>query len=99
MAYIQETVPFRQILFADAASVDGDLAKLEWLKEHGCPWGEETFEFAAQHGNIENIEWLYDNDCPWNITIEICRSDMYNNAFTVAEHVLEWMKDHGCPEF
>jgi hypothetical protein len=39
---------------------------LQWLREKGCPWDEETCSSAAYSGNLEILTWARDNGCPWN---------------------------------
>ena len=48
----------------ESAADNGNLMMLKWLKEKKCPWGEDTFYFAAKRGSLENIKWLKENECP-----------------------------------
>jgi len=32
--------------------------------ENGCPWGEETCDWAARKGHLDCLRYALDNDCP-----------------------------------
>ena len=39
---------------------------LKWARENGCPWNEETCEYAAKHSHLETLKWARENGCPWD---------------------------------
>ncbi|GFR42628.1 hypothetical protein Agub_g3564 [Astrephomene gubernaculifera] len=47
-----------------AASL-GRLDMLQWLLQHGFPWGD-ALPGAASKGHVDMCEWLLDNGCPWD---------------------------------
>jgi hypothetical protein len=38
---------------------------LQWARENGCPWDEETCYWAAHGGHLEVLQWVRANGCPW----------------------------------
>lgn len=73
------------------AALAGHLDALKFLREHGCPWGENAWEAAAISGHLGTLEWLYAQGCPWN-----------QNACTAAAtnghlDVLQWLRARDCP--
>ncbi len=46
------------------AAGGGHLAVLQWAREHGCPWDEDTCRMAAAGGHIEMLQWARENGCP-----------------------------------
>jgi len=36
------------------------------LKENGCPWDEDTCEYAVQGGYVDMLDWAYKKGCFWN---------------------------------
>ncbi len=45
---------------AAAAARSGDLGRLRWLRERGCPMGLSTLESALQHADLAVADWLVD---------------------------------------
>ena len=43
-----------------------NLPFLRLLRREGCPWGEETCQYAAEGGQLEMLKWLRSEGCPWN---------------------------------
>jgi len=39
---------------------------LKYLHEHGCPWNDNAYDYAALYGNLDIFKYLYENGCPWN---------------------------------
>ena len=37
---------------------------LQWAREKGCEWDEETCEYAAEGGHLEVLRWARANGCP-----------------------------------
>ena len=42
------------------------LEVLQWARQNGCPWDEETCEAAATGGHLEVLRWARQNGCPWD---------------------------------
>jgi hypothetical protein len=64
---------------------------LMWLREHGCPWSENTMAHAAGKGNLEILKWAHENGCPWD------DSTPNNAAITGKLESLEWLHENECP--
>ena len=65
---------------------------LQYLFDHGCPWGRYTCSNAAYYGHLECLKFLHEHGCPWDgLTIQSARA---------AGHIdcLEYARAHGCPE-
>ncbi len=45
---------------AAAAARSGDLGRLRWLRERGCPVGQSALEAALQHADLAVAQWLVD---------------------------------------
>ncbi|KXZ47029.1 hypothetical protein GPECTOR_38g266 [Gonium pectorale] len=56
-------VELDQRLFA-AAGESGSAELLAWLRERGCPWGEDALMGAVAAGCEEALEWLVQRRCP-----------------------------------
>lgn len=42
-----------------------DIEYIQWLRQHGCPWGHITLSHARDFGaNDELVAWLNTQDCP-----------------------------------
>ena len=39
---------------------------LQWAREQGCPWDEETCAGAASGGHLKVLQWLREQGCPWD---------------------------------
>ena len=64
---------------------------LQWLRENGCPWDEETCALAAEGGHLEVLQWMRANGCPWNWrTVEYARR--YRHF-----ELSNWAIANGCP--
>ncbi|PNH02875.1 Ankyrin repeat domain-containing protein, partial [Tetrabaena socialis] len=46
------------------AAASGSMELLAWLRDRGCPWGEDTIYGAAGAGSEEALEWLVAQGCP-----------------------------------
>ena len=64
---------------------------LQWARQNGCPWDEDTCAQAAEGGHLEVLQWARQNGCPWD-------------EYTCAEaaggghlEVLQWARQNGCP--
>ena len=49
----------------DHAAGVGDLRLLQWAREHGCPWNEDTCEAAARGGQLACLTYVHEHGCPW----------------------------------
>ena len=47
------------------AAAAGDLTRLKYAHENGCPWDESTCEAAAR-GHLECLQYAHENGCPWD---------------------------------
>jgi hypothetical protein len=48
------------------AAAAGDLTRLKYAHENGCPWDESTCEAAARCGHLECLQYAHENGCPWD---------------------------------
>src|SRR4051812_18897833 len=39
----------------------GELQLIQWLRENGCPWNEDTYSSATKGGHLKIIKWLREN--------------------------------------
>ena len=46
------------------AAWSGHLQVLQWARENGCPWDEDTCSGAAHNGHLEVLRWARANGCP-----------------------------------
>ena len=76
----------------DAAASSGQLEALQWLREDGCPWNENTCAMAAYGGNLEVLQWMRANGCPWDERTCYCAATEIVNL-----EVLQWAHANGCP--
>lgn len=53
------------------AAGNGYLKILQWARENGCPWDEDTCSFAALNGHLEVLQWARANGCPWNVKMHL----------------------------
>jgi hypothetical protein len=47
------------------AAGNGQLEVLKYLRENGCPWGEDACSSAAGNGHLDVLKYLREYDCPW----------------------------------
>lgn len=73
------------------AAGNGDLAMLEWAREHGYGWDENTCSEAAASGNLDVLQWMRENSCPWD------EMTCYWAARCGRLHLLQWAREKGCP--
>ena len=76
----------------DAAASSGQLEALQWLREDGCPWNENTCAMAAYGGHLEVLQWIRANGCPWDERTCYCAATEIGNL-----EVLQWAHANGCP--
>lgn len=74
------------------ACVHGHLEVVKWLKENGCPPGNNLVFWAIRGGHLELVKWLILNDThlldEWDL---ICAID--NDR----PEIMEWLVENGCP--
>ena len=42
---------------------------VQWLRENGCPWGVNSYKFAAEGGQFEMVQWLKEKGCPFSLAV------------------------------
>jgi len=58
-----ERLPVGEWACARAAE-GGHLEVPRWLREHDCPWDDDTIERATTAGHADVLQWALDNGCP-----------------------------------
>ncbi|CAB9513807.1 ankyrin repeat protein [Seminavis robusta] len=51
---------------ANAIAKFGNITLMQWARQQGFPWDEQTCFLAAYSGHLEMLQWLRKNGCPWN---------------------------------
>ncbi len=74
----------------EMAASKGALATLQWARNNGCDWGNNTCTRAAENGHLEVLQWARKNDCPWNAWTCACAAEGGHLK------VLQWARDNGC---
>jgi hypothetical protein len=75
----------------DAAVNGCRLDNVMWLRDHGHPFGDNTFTQASKNGDLTMMQWLKDNECPFGPYTFACaaeRGDLSN---------MQWLLANGCP--
>ena len=65
----------------------------EIIKDHGCPWDEETCEYAATKGHLEVLKYAHENGCPWDIAS--FHHDLDLEGSELSEEVLAYLETLG----
>ncbi|KAL6051640.1 Ankyrin repeat domain containing protein [Balamuthia mandrillaris] len=65
---------------------EGQLKVLQWARANGCPWNEETSEWAAKEGRLEVLQWAIANGCPWDK--QTCKK-----SATSRKQMLKWLEE------
>ncbi len=64
---------------------------LEWARQSGCRWNEDTCASAASMGHLAILQWARHNGCSWD----------ENTCASAAEGghlaVLQWAHENNCP--
>ena len=47
------------------AAFGGHVDVLDWARDRGCPWDEETCASAAEGGHLDVLRWARAKGCPW----------------------------------
>ena len=69
----------------------GHLELLQWARQNGCEWDEDTCKLAAKGGHLEVLQWAHENGCPWDENT--CEYAAYGGHL----EVLQWARENGCP--
>ena len=65
--YFREIVKCKWDVFIPAfAAKKGHLHILKYVREHGCPWNEDTINDAASGNSLECLKYAHENGCPWD---------------------------------
>ena len=70
----------------------GHLSYIQWLRDTGCSWDEETCFAAAFGGHLHVLQWIHSQGCPWNERTFV--------GAAIHGHLLpiiEWARANGCP--
>ena len=59
---------------------------LQWARENGCPWNEDTLAVAGEFGHLNVFQWALEHGCPWN-----SKRDAIEDY---EKNILEWMNGH-----
>ncbi len=87
---------------AAAAARSGDLGRLRWLRDRGCPvGGMRVLECALQHADLAVVQWLVDEagcelpavDSNWKWHVLLREAAWSQDA--VAK--LQWLRERGAP--
>ena len=62
---------------------------LQWARENGCNWDEETCANAAFNGDLEILKWARENGCEWDKDLCIQAAERNNHV-----EVVEWIKNN-----
>ncbi|CAB9504907.1 ankyrin repeat protein [Seminavis robusta] len=51
--------------FCNSIAKIGNIVVMEWARQQGFPWNDETCACAAGNGHLEMLQWLREKGCPW----------------------------------
>jgi len=68
----------------------GYLEALQWARQQGCPWDEDTCAYAARGGHLEVLQWARQQGCPWD---KWTCADAAQGGHL---EVLQWARQQGC---
>jgi len=77
-------------LACSRSAAQGDLVRLQQLRQRGFRWGEGVCDEAAMYGHLHVIEWALANGCAQSGSM--CARAIKNGHL----HVLEWADAHAC---
>jgi len=90
------------------AAYNGNLCNIKWLHSIGCPWNEDTFNYAIINGNLENIKWLFYKGCPYNKEFGLIKAIrnqslenmmwLISNGFIWTDYSIRLVKEIGSKE-
>ena len=82
---------FSILSICTCAAKFGQMDILQWARQNGCPWDEQTCTSAAENGHLEVLIWAQQNGCPWDE--QACNIAAENGYLDV----LIWAQRNGCP--
>ena len=88
LKYVSPSVQERMLICKMAAS-HGDINMLQWTKENGYEWDEETINYAVSKPRA--FKWLRDNGCPWDGSVS------YEIVIVENVKLLKWALKRKCP--
>ena len=59
-------MPFPWDVICAFAAFGGHVDVLDWARDRGCPWDEETCASAAEGGHLDVLRWARAKGCPWD---------------------------------
>ena len=88
---LEHGCPSEDLALCSWAVMQGSVACLQCVHEHGHPWGVFACTEAARGGHLSCLQYLHEHGCPWDA-----------GACTVAARggylsCLQYLHDHGCP--
>lgn len=73
--------------FTRYAALIGDIQKLRWLHEIGCPWNEQTVYEAIGHDQFECMHFAIKKNCPFELQ-KARRIAVHNKSFGCLWYIL-----------
>ncbi len=77
----------------EAIGGNENLAVVQWLHGHGCPWNEGSYWRAAERGNLETILWSQDHVGVTPIDT-ICRHAVERGYLNIIEHFQDYISSN-----
>ncbi len=77
---------------ADGAARQPTLEIVEWMHEHGFPFGIRSALAASRHGNLPMLQWLHSQGCPLHPDCLLIAATENNECTPL----LEWLYKQGC---
>ncbi|PNH07772.1 hypothetical protein TSOC_005743 [Tetrabaena socialis] len=79
------------------AANSGSVELLAWLRDRGCPWGDDSFHCAVGAGSEEALDWLVAQGCPMPES-RVPDDDLYlKPACNEDWNTLACLRRLGCP--
>jgi hypothetical protein len=74
-----------EVMNQAAGNVNDDVECVQYLREQGVEWDEDTCVAAATAGNADVLEYLHEHGCPWDTRVlasdsEACRDFALENG-------------------
>lgn len=81
------------LVVANTAAINGQLAFLKYAHEHGCPWEADGLcYYAACGGNLDCLKYAREQGCPWDARVTNVAARYKHDA------CLQYARENGCPE-
>jgi hypothetical protein len=82
------------------AARTGRLDVLQWLRQNGAYWDEETCGLAAEFGHLELLKWAHSQGAcfPLSITTMAARGGHLETLRWLLQHARAWPERSLCPE-